>query len=245
MTETGQRKQAIAARFGARAAVYDQHAGLQQDIAARLAGLLPSAPAGARVLEVGCGTGFLTRHLLERYRDASFLISDIAPEMVRECERRFPGTARFRVMDGEAPDHEGPFDLIASSMTVQWFADPAGGVRRLAGLLAPGGTLIYSALGADAFPEWRAALAAEALRDGTTPMPPLPGVVAEEHRRIEYGSGRDFLAVMKSIGAAEPRPGYRSLPPGALRRALRRLECGSGVQVTWHIVYGRIDALPG
>lgn len=45
-----------------------------------------------------------------------------------------PGV-RGRVMDGERPDlpDEAAFDLIVSSLAVQWFGDLAAGLRRLAG----------------------------------------------------------------------------------------------------------------
>ena len=59
------RSAAIAARFGAKADVYEDHAGLQAAIAARLAKHLPDVDA-PKVLELGCGTGLLSRHLAEK-----------------------------------------------------------------------------------------------------------------------------------------------------------------------------------
>lgn len=239
------RNRAIARRFGAKAEDYDSHAGLQRETAARLAGLLPALGA-PRVLEVGCGTGFLTAHLLDAYRDGDFLITDLAPEMLDVCRerqgRRACPRARFALMDGEAPESGERFDLIALNMTLQWFADPVGALERLRSLLNPGGTLCYATLGPGGFPEWRAALAAEGLPEGIVAMPPLPGVVTEENKAIPYGNGSTFLAGMKSIGAGEPRSGYRPLTPGQLRRALRRLEREHGARVTWHLVYGRLAA---
>lgn len=237
------RNRRVARSFGTRAGEYDDHAGLQRHVASELARLLPSCEAPS-VLEVGCGTGFLTAHLLDAYRQGDFLITDLAPEMVAECSKRHAVTPerkiRFAEMDGEAPDAVGLFDVIALSMTLQWFADPLTGLERLGGLLKPEGSIVYATLGPDSFPEWRAALAAENVPDGTIAMPELPGIQAERHEKISYASGCDFLAGMSAIGAGEPKPGYRPLPPGQLRRALRRLERDSGARVTWHLVYGRI-----
>jgi malonyl-CoA O-methyltransferase len=237
------RNRAVARRFGARARNYDAHADLQRDVAAGLARRLP-ALAVPSVLEVGCGTGFLTRHLLRAYPEGRFLITDLAPEMVEQCEaghgNQASGICRFAILDGETPECGERFDLIAASMTLQWFADPLAGLARLKALLAPGGALWFATLGPENFPEWRAVLAAEGLPDGTVAMPPLPGIVHEERVVISYDSGRAFLAGMRSVGATQPRPGYRPLPPGALRRALRRLEHEHDGRVTWHLVYGRL-----
>ncbi len=238
------RNRLIARRFGARAGDYDAHAGLQRRVASRLAASLPPRQAPA-VLEVGCGTGFLTGHLLDAYPGGKFLITDLAPEMVAVCGKRYTdpasGNVSFAVMDAEVPDTPKRFDIIALSMALQWFADPLTGLARLQGLLNPGGAIVYATIGPDSFPEWRAALAAENLPDGTVAMPALPGIAAETREAIDYGRGQDFLAAMRVIGAGEPKPGYRPLPPGQLRRALRRLERDSGARVTWHLVFGQLD----
>lgn len=235
------RKAAVARRFGDKARQYDAHAALQARVAAHLAGMLPPH-AEPGVLEVGCGTGLLTAHLLEAYPRGRFLITDLAPEMLEACERRVAGDAsvRFAQMDGEAPLGGETFDVIALSMTLQWFNDPVFGLRRLAGRLRPGGTLLYAAPGEGNFPEWRAALAAEGLPDGTVAMPQLPGVMEELDIPMSHPDSRAFLAGMRAIGAGEPRRGYAPVSGGALRRALRRLEREHGARVTWNIVFGRL-----
>jgi malonyl-CoA O-methyltransferase len=136
----------------------------------------------------------------------------------------------------------GDFDLIAMAMTLQWFADPIAGLERLRGLLAPGGTLLFATIGPQGFPEWRSALAEEGLPDGLVPMPDLPGLVREEWPMVDYGTALSFLERLRGIGATTPRPGYAPLSAGGLRRALRRLDREFGACVTWHIVYGRLEA---
>lgn len=240
------RNRAVARRFGLHARDYDARAHLQRQVANRLAKHLPAYRA-PRVLEVGCGTGFLTGHLLDAYGDGDFLITDLAPDMVEECQKKLSqhdlSRILFEVMDGEAPDCSGSFDLIATAMTLQWFSDPLAGLARLRTLLNPDGVLCYATLGPDGFAEWRAALAGQNVPEGVVAMPALPGVFHEEREVVSYENGRDFLSNMKTIGAGEPRPGYRPLPPGRLRRALRRLEHDAGALVTWHIVYGRVGPL--
>jgi malonyl-CoA O-methyltransferase len=46
---------------------------------------------------------------------------------------------------------------------------------------------------------------------------------------------------MKAVGGLTPKEGYTPLSPGALRRAIRAADA-SGGRVTWHIVYGLLNA---
>ncbi|MFD1958014.1 methyltransferase domain-containing protein [Novosphingobium panipatense] len=111
---------------------YDGKARVQRDIAQalakRIAALdLPSCP---RVLEVGCGTGFLTGALAAEGIGGEWLVTDIADEMVARCRARMEDvdgrrTLRFATLDGEhGTPKGGPFDLICSSLAAQWFDDP-------------------------------------------------------------------------------------------------------------------------
>jgi len=234
----------IAARFGARAASYERHAGLQVAVAGRLAALLPDFDS-PRVLELGCGTGLMSRHLVKRYPRGHFVLTDAAPAMIAECRRNLAATRgpriSYEVMDaGEAGGHAG-LDLIVSSMTLHWLPDPAASLVRLRALLAPGGVLLYATLGPDSFAEWRAILAAESLPSGIADIPTLPGVVEQEHLTPDNDS-LSFLRRMKAVGGLTPRDGYVPLSPGALRRALRATNLRLGGRVTWHIVYGRLGA---
>lgn len=239
----GQRKRRVAARFGRQAGDYEQNAQLQRRVAETLARLLP-ALTGPRVLEIGCGTGFLTRHLLAAYPDGAFTVTDLSPGMLAACAANLGQRTniRFELMDGERPPANAAFDLIATSMTLQWFEDPLASLERLRRCLAPGGRLVYAAIGPNLFPEWRVALADLDLPCGLLDMPVLPGTIAEEAEAARFADGIAFLDNLRAMGAAEPRPGYRQLGPGELRRALARWQRTSGGTASWHIVYGALGA---
>ncbi|MBC8020145.1 MAG: methyltransferase domain-containing protein [Methyloceanibacter sp.] len=234
----------IAASFGARAESYERHAGLQRAVAGKLARFLP-ALENPHVLELGCGTGLFSRHLIERYKQGHFVLTDAAPAMIAECRRNLTpfGAAHisFEVMDaGQAGGHAG-LDLIVSSMTLHWLADPVASLERLRRFLAPDGLLLYAALGPQSFAEWRAVLASEGLPSGLADIPPLPGVVDEE-RLSPDADTLSFLRRMQAVGGITPREGYTPLPPGALRRAIRATDARFGGRITWHIVYGALGA---
>ena len=138
------RKSRIAARFGAATARYDNATPVQREAARRLAERVIALPLPPqpRVLEIGCGTGHLTR-LLQPAIGGRWRVTDIAPDMVAECARQCAAAgigAEFSVMDGEHPDADDRgFDLIVSSLAAQWFEDLPAALARLAPLLAPGG----------------------------------------------------------------------------------------------------------
>jgi malonyl-CoA O-methyltransferase len=79
------------------------------------------------------------------------------------------------------------------------------------------------------------------LPTGIVGLPPLPGLVEEEHLTPDNDS-LSYLRRMKAVGGLTPRDGYVPLSPGALRRALRATNLRFGGRVTWHIVYGRLGA---
>lgn len=235
---------AVAASFGTRAESYELHAGLQRAVADRLAHLLPELES-PRVLELGCGTGLFSRHLIDRYPQGSFVLTDVAPAMIAECRRNLaparPARVSFEVMDaGEAGGHAG-LDLIVSSMTLHWLAAPAAALERLRRFLAPNGVLLYATLGQDSFAEWRSVLQDLSLPSGLVDTPPLPGIVDEE-RLVPDGDALSFLRRMKSVGGLTPKEGYTPLSPGGLRHAIRTADQRFDGRITWHIVYGRLGS---
>src|SRR6185437_4381972 len=204
------RSAAVAASFGAHAESYELHAGFQRAVADHLSQYLPELKQPC-VLELGCGTGLFSRHLVSSYPDGSFVLTDVAPAMIAECRRNLEPakTAHisYEVMDaGQAGGHAG-LDLIVSSMTLHWLPDPAASLNRLRALLAPDGTLLFATLGQESFTEWRAVLAQLSLQSGLADIEPLPGVV-EEERVVPDDSAIGFLQRMKDVGGLTPREGY-------------------------------------
>jgi malonyl-CoA O-methyltransferase len=235
------RKQQVAAAFSAAAATYDEAAEAQVIAADRLVQVVRSAqlPDRPRVLEVGCGTGILTRRLLP-VLGGDWLVTDLSPAMVKAAGAM--GGATFRVMDAEAPDATGPFDLIVSNLAAQWFADLPCTLGRLAGLLAPGGRMAISTLGAGTFAEWRAAHERLGLDSGIPSYPHpaqvetmLPGLrVLNQPFTVRYDDARTFVRALKAIGAGTPRPGHRPLSPAQMRKVLAAMR--SPADVTYDLM---------
>ena len=135
----------IRQRFSAASASYDAEAEAQQHIAARLWALAaPHVTSGADVLEIGAGTGLLTRLILEA-QPRSLTVNDLylSPQ-VQELAQQFSGRVQCREGDAEHLEFGGPFDAVLSASTVQWFADIPAFFARCAGLLPKGGLLAFS-----------------------------------------------------------------------------------------------------
>ncbi len=243
-------KSRIGRAFG-QAEGYAAHAHVQARVADALAtrvAALPQPPA-PRVLEIGCGTGFLSVRVADAWPAADLLLTDLAPAMLDRCRRHMGDRpARYLVMDGEAPSLAPGYDLIISSLAMQWFEDLPTALDRLAALLAPGGWLAFSTLADGSFAEWRAAHAAHGLIPATPAYPNadafaalrpagLSGAVTFAQETEHHASGRAFLAALKAIGAGTPRAGEAPLSPGQLRRVLRSFEA-MGASVSYHVATG-------
>jgi malonyl-CoA O-methyltransferase len=248
------RLRAIGRNFGAAAERYEGAAVLQRlvahRLAARIAGAIPDPDRAAlRILEIGCGTGLLTRALRLRLPQARILATDLAPGMLAACRSSLPDDDRLQLlaMDGAAPAVAGGFDLICSSLALQWFADPGVALAGLMRLLAPGGRLELATLVSGSLPEWQAAHRAEGLADGGLVHPELATLQAAcgggwevETVLVPHADGRAFLRALRDIGAQRPRDGHRALDAGRMRRVLRRFEDEHGAAVSYRVAYGSV-----
>ena len=224
----------VAAAFD-RAADYDAHAGVQARVAAALAERIIALPlaSAARVLEIGCGTGFLGAALLDRMPHARWTMTDIAPSMLDRARAKFAGRGvSFATMDGERPDIGGGFDLVCSSLAAQWFGDLPAAVARWRTLLAPGGRIAFTTLSQGSFAEWRGG-GIHDYPDAATLA--ASGLTVSIETIVEpYADGRAFLRALKAIGAGTPRVGHRPLAPAALRAALADFEA-AGSTATYRV----------
>ncbi len=254
MNRIANHKASIAASFDAAASTYEKGADLQLKVADRLAERIArlTVPDSPKILEIGCGTGFLTRNLHKTFPHASWAITDISPAMTARCRATLPNTdnTTFCAMDGESPcfAQGASFDLICSSLTYQWFEDLSSSLYTLATLLRPGGHLVFFTLAADSFTEWRRAF--ENIGEDSSVLNPLPAedifqampdgpsTIDEERILQPYPSGHAFLKKLKQIGAHRPPLGQRPTSAGVLRRALREFDSNSNRHVTYHIAYG-------
>ena len=138
--------------FDERAASYEsgRHGQLHKEISDRVAELaLSRVPAPRRVLDVGCGTGYVLRRLAARLPQASeFLGVDPAPKMIDVARSASPDQ-RLNFLLGTAerlPADESAYDLVVSITSFDHWTGQAAGIRECARVLAPDGTLMLTDL---------------------------------------------------------------------------------------------------
>ncbi len=140
------------AAFGKRARRYDDgwRGQLHHQIADRAAELaLTCVPAPGRILDVGCGTGYLLGRLAARAPQAEVLAGiDAAPAMI-EVAAGVAADDRLRFAVGAAerlPWPAASFDLVVSTTSFDHWADQRAGLAECARVLAPGGCLVLADL---------------------------------------------------------------------------------------------------
>ncbi|MDR9828146.1 malonyl-ACP O-methyltransferase BioC [Vibrio sp. FNV 38] len=139
-------KRAIADAFGRAAPTYDQHAAFQRDVGHRLLNKLPDDLTGIKVLDLGCGTGYFSLQLIDR--GATVVCGDLSPEMLAAAKQRCVGRdASYHVVDAEClPFSNDEFDLVFSSLALQWCHDLALPLREALRVVKPDGKVVFSTL---------------------------------------------------------------------------------------------------
>lgn len=105
---------------------------------ALLLGVLPPAPA--RIADLGCGTGTLTRLLVGEGYTVDGL--DFSPEMVHRARIKVPEAA-FVVADASSPPFEqGAYDVVLCRHVLWALPDPVAAFARWVKLLNPTGVVV-------------------------------------------------------------------------------------------------------
>ncbi|MBV1908296.1 MAG: malonyl-ACP O-methyltransferase BioC [Kangiellaceae bacterium] len=155
-------KKAIAESFSKAAPLYEASAFLQKEVASRLFERLEIMNVKpSNILDAGCGTGYCTRILNKQFPKANTVGVDLAPGMITQAELNekkkgllsklsFSSKIKYQVADVEKlPFADNSFELVFSSLTLQWLIESKNVYQELNRVLKPGGLLIFSTLGPD------------------------------------------------------------------------------------------------
>lgn len=147
-------KQRVAKQFSRAALRYDQGAQVQIDIAFDAMQLVPKNVES--ILDIGCGTGRVTRQLLSHLDDkhgGKVVAIDIAEGMVRYAAK-LNSKVSWLTADAESlPFHNNTFTHVFSTMALQWCADLPQVFREIQRVLKPSGNAILAIMSAESFTE--------------------------------------------------------------------------------------------
>ncbi len=136
-------RKSMKAAFGAAARTYDEHAELQALIRTdALAIAAQNWPGNARILDLGCGTGALTREAQLQGLKLEITSLDLAPGMCMQASKTSP-----LVINASAdalPFADNSFDGAFSSLMLQWADDTLQVLRELARVVKPGARCIVT-----------------------------------------------------------------------------------------------------
>jgi len=95
--------------------------------------------AGMRVVDLGCGTGELTRRLADALPESEVTGVDSSPEMLERARELAGERLRFEL--GSIEDAAGSWDLVFTHAAIHWVDGHRALVPRLFSLVRPGGQL--------------------------------------------------------------------------------------------------------
>jgi malonyl-CoA O-methyltransferase len=254
----------LRASFDRASASYEAAARLQARVSAELLERVDELSLRPRVvLDLGCGTGHVTRQLKRRHPGALVVALDIAPGMLREALRQQGLLRRFARVCADArqlPLQDASVDLVFSSLMLQWCEPLDTALAEVRRVLKPTGFFAFSTLGPDTLGELRAAWAQADAReaghnhvnrfldmhdvgDAAARAGLLEPVLDVDRVELTYPDTLALMRDLKAIGAHNVTAGRARALTGKARLArmqaayeLRRR--GGGLPATWEVIYG-------
>jgi malonyl-CoA O-methyltransferase len=125
---------------------YDALAELQRNIGLKMLKQHNITELSGVILDLGCGTGFLTRELQQCTGDKTIIAMDNAMPMLQVARSKC--NVGFSCADIESlPVLDDSIDWIFSNLALQWCFDLQGVFENFKRVLKPGGRLIFSTFG--------------------------------------------------------------------------------------------------
>jgi len=257
-------RDAVRRAFARAATRYESAAALQRTVEDRLIENLDRLAAPpARVLDLGAGPGRASAILKRRYPKAEVVALDAALPMLAAASRRAGWWRPFRRVGGEAeqlPFVDAAFDLVFSSLCLQWCAELTLVFDELRRVMRPGALLLVSTFGPETLIELREAWAAgdgaahvnrfvdiATFGDALIAAGFRDPVLDRERLVATYPDARALMRELKAIGASNADATRRRGLGGkaglarvvASYEALRR---DGVVPATWEIIYAQAQA---
>lgn len=106
--------------------------------------LIPILKEGLRVLDVGCGTGAITKGIAEKVGETGQVVGiDRNSELIEEGKALFDFPPNLKLTITELFEYEPTekFDLIVSARVLQWLPNPEAALQKMKTWLKPNGQI--------------------------------------------------------------------------------------------------------
>ena len=253
-------KQKIRRAFDRAAESYDDAAVLQKEVCRRLLQKLDYIKLSPQlILDAGVGTGEAVAPLMKRYRKSRLIALDLSERMLAKALRhggllRMPELVCADVE--QLPFRENSFELIFSSLTLQWCNDLPATMEDFLRVLKPGGLLMFTSFGPDTLKELRRCwnqiddavhvnqfTDMHDVGDGLLKAGFADPVMEAETITVSYESVDKLMADLRDIGANATAEGGRTglTAPSALsklRQAYEAYRHENRLPASYEVVYG-------
>lgn len=252
-------KKRVATSFGRAAYHYDQSAGLQHRTGEALLQTIRGNPD--HIIDLGCGTGYHSKQLQQRYPDAQLLGIDLSTGMLSCAKSKYSNESMGWICgDAESlPIQSSSQSLVFSNFALQWCDQLEKLAAEIYRVLEPQGQLILAVPGPRTLIELRQAWATvdngihinrfaslnhwqEALSGAGFSQVDLESTaVTEQHQSV-----RQLLLALKHVGAHNNNAGRAAHLTGkqrlqALYDAYEQYRLPNGqLPATWEIIAGTV-----
>lgn len=216
-------------RFGSAAKQYDRNAILQKKICEgildQIKTIFKRKDAPRMILEIGCGTGWMTKELGRYFPNSQILAIDLSSGMIDYAKKNsLSDNIRFFQADAEKWVTDNRFDLIISASTFQWLHDPYTAVTKFTNFLNKNGVFILSTFGSRTFFEIESYLSEKlppstdspiigsahflekSFLESTLQKTGLPNAIVTEDFQMQFDTPRLFFSSLRAIGANSSSP---------------------------------------
>ena len=260
-------KEKIRRAFNRAADSYDDAAVLQKEVCSRLLEKLDYIRLSPRaILDAGVGTGEAVAPLLRRYKKSRLVALDLSERMLAKALNQGGLLRKPELVCGDIeqmPFRDNSFELIFSSLTLQWCNDLQATQRELLRVLKPGGLLLFTTFGPDTLKELRACWQQvddavhvnrfsdmHDIGDGLLQAGFADPVMEAESITVSYGSVDRLMADLRAIGANVTASGGRAglTAPSVLtqlRQAYEAYRIEGQLPASYEVVYGHAWKLDG
>lgn len=209
ISEALNNKDRIKFAFSRAANNYDTLALFQKEVAEELINFVFQNPhptsliSHPSILDIGCGTGFLTYGLAEKFPCANIFGVDISHSMIKVARGKMGGgkwevgsgrchkKPYFFATDGSVlPYKNATFDIAASNLTYQWIDNLEGSFREAYRVLKPGSVFIFSTLGPRTLQELKSCYTEATERFNKDGLPPF----------INFSGQETIISALKDAG---------------------------------------------